>query len=127
MSVDYSIDCINARLQAVVETIDGGGGAGFMVLRAGATVLVAIQLATPCGTVSAGVLTFTGTLLDPAIGTGLADNCIFQDSNNTDVITGLTVGIPLSGSDVIISNGLNNTLITTNDTVEVTSATITGS
>ena len=127
MAVTYSLACINARLQGVVNTIDGGGSAGFLILRAGTTNLVSIQLATPCGTISGGVLTFSGTLLDTATATGLADNTIINDSTGTNVVTDLTVGIPFSAADVIVSNGLNSTLISSGQTVQVLSAQITGS
>lgn len=126
MAVDYSGDCINNRLQAVIDTIDGGGSNGFMVLRANTTDLVAIELARPCGTVSGQVLTFVGTLQDTATATSSADNCVVTDSTGAEVITGLTVGIPLSSAEVIISNGLNNTLITSGQVVQVLSAQITG-
>lgn len=126
MAIDYSLDCINNRLQAVIDTIDGSGS-GFIILRNGTTELVSIQLATPCGTVSGQVLTFDGTLQDTATATSSADNCIITDAVGATVVSGLTVGIPLSGADVIISNGLNNTLITSGDTVQVLSAQITGS
>lgn len=127
MAVDYSISAINARLQGVVDTIDNGGNANFLV-REDSTVLATIQLARPCGTVDSGVLTFSGTLLDDsADATGYANNCIIQDSTGANVITGLTIGIPLSGYDVTMSNGLNNTLITAGDVVSLLSAKITGS
>lgn len=127
MSIVYSHTAINARLQAVIDTIDAAGNANFIV-REGATDLSTIQLSNPCGTVNGGVLTFSGTLLDPAAAaTGTADNCIIQDASGNNVVTGLTIGIPFSGADVIISNGLNNTLVTAGDVVQLLSAQITGS
>lgn len=126
MSVDYNLAAINARLQGVVDTIDAFGSGNFIVL-AGVTVLSTIQLSIPCGTVNGGVLTLGGTLLDPAaVATGDADSCIIQDALGNSVVTGLSIGIPFSGSDVIISNGLNNTLIVAGDVVEL-SGQITGS
>lgn len=127
MAVDYSATAINARLQAVIDTIDAGGSNGFLLVREGSATLVSIQLARPCGTVSGGVLTFSGTLLDTATATGSADNCIINDSTGANVVTGLTVGIPFSSADAIISNGLNTTAITLGQTVQVLSAQITGS
>lgn len=127
MAVDYSATCINNRLQAVVDTIDGGGSNGFMILRYGVTNLVSIQLARPCGTVAGQVLTFDGTLQDTATATSSADNCIVTDSTGAVVISGLTVGIPFSGAEVIVSNGLNNTLVSSGQVVQVTSAQIEGS
>jgi hypothetical protein len=127
MSVVYSQAAINARLQAVANTIDSGGGNGFLVLLAGSTVISTIQLAKPCATVDGGVLTFSGTLLDlSASGTGNISTGVFQDSNHVVVVSGLSAGIPLSGQDIIVSNGLNSTLITAGQIVQVLSATITG-
>ena len=126
MAIEYSQTAINARLQAVVDTI-GASGNGFIALKAGASTLVAIQLANPCGTVSGGVLTFGGTMQDTATGTGTATVCNVTDALGVDVITGLTVGIPFSGAEVIISNGLNSTLISSGQIVQVLSAQIQGS
>jgi hypothetical protein len=42
------------------------------------------------------------------------------------MISGLTVGIPGSGADILLTNGLNNTLVTAGQTVAVVSAQITG-
>lgn len=125
MSVIYSQTAINARLQGVVSAI---GNNGLLKVRQGSTILSTIQLANPCGTVSGGVLTFSGTLVDPsAAATGNADNVIITDSLSDLMISGLTVNIPLSGADVIITNGLNSTVITIGQTVQVLAAQITGS
>jgi hypothetical protein len=129
-SVDYQLDAINARLQGTANTIDGGGGNGLLFLLAGPTVVSTISLARPCGTVNGGVLTFSGTLLDPAAAaTGAVDGAMIEDSTGATVITGLTVGVPGQDGppDIIISNGLNSTLIATGQTVQVLSAKITGS
>lgn len=122
----YSTDCINNRLQAVVDTIDAGPSNGFMVLQQSTTTIVSIQLAKPCGTVSGGVLTFVGTLLDTAIASGAPDNVIITDSAGAEVVSDLTVGIPFSGAQVIITNGLNSTQINSGQSVQVLSAQIEG-
>lgn len=128
MSVDYSPAAIDDRLLGVVAAIDAGGTNGSFQLLAGATVISTISLAVPCGTVSGGVLTFSGTLLDPsAANTGNVNAGVIRDSNGVTVISGLTAGAPLSGSDIIISNGLNSTLITAGQVVSLLSAQITGS
>lgn len=128
MAVNYSTTAINYRLNGVIDAVDGGGGNGSLIVRVGTTVLSTISLARPCGTVNGGVLTFVGTLLDPsAAATGTADNVIIQDSTGVLMVSGLTVGIPLASADVIISNGLNSTVITAGQTVQLLSAQITGS
>lgn len=127
MSINYSTFTINYRLEGVVDAC-GVGGNGSLVLTAGGTVVSTISLANPCGTVNGGVLTFDGTLVDPAASsTGDVDaGAIYNGAGNL-VASGLTVGVPLSGYDIIISNGLNSTLITAGQTVQVLSAQITGS
>ncbi len=128
MSVTYSTTAINDRLNGVVTAIDAGGTNGSLKLLAGATTISTISLARPCGTVNGGILTFSGTLLDPnAANTGNPTEGRIYDSNGSVVISGLTTGIPLSGADIVISNGLNSTLITAGQVVSLLSAQITGS
>lgn len=128
MSVVYSSTAIDFRLQGVVSAVDVGGTNGSLKLFDGATVISTISLSVPCGTVNGGVLTFSGTLVDTsAANTGSVDTGAIYDSNGDVVISGLTAGIPLSGADIIISNGLNSTLITAGQVVQVLSAQITGS
>ena len=128
MSVVYSSTAINDRLQGVVTAIGSGGGPGSLKLNAGAATVSTIALAFPCGTVSGGILTFTGTLLDPsAAATGIVDGATIVNSNGDTIVSGLSVGIPLSGADIVINNGLNTTLINAGQVVSVLSAQIIGS
>ena len=125
MSVIYSTACITARLNAVVATIGNGGS---LVLFSGSTPISTIPLLNPAGTVSGIVLTFSGTLTDPAAaGTGSITTAQVKDGLGNVVISGFTVGVPLSGADIIISNGLNSTLISAGQAVQLLSAQITGS
>ena len=128
MSVVYSSTAIDFRLLGVVSAIDAGGTNGSLKLLAGATIISTIQLGVPCGTVSGGVLTFSGTLIDTsAAATGSVTAGAIYDSNGDVVVSGLVAGIPASGADILINNGLNTTLITAGQVVQVLSATITGS
>lgn len=129
MTVNYSIAAINERLQGVIDAIDGGGGNAYLELLSGSTIVSTISLARPCGTIDGGILTFSGTLLDPAAAnTGEIDQGMIRNSAGALMISGLTVGIPLTtGVDIIVSNGLNTTLITAGQTVAVLAAQITGS
>jgi hypothetical protein len=127
MSVNYSQSAINARLQGVVSAIDSAGN-GYMRLYAGGTLVSSVQLANPCGTVSGGVLTFYGNILDPsAANTGSINSARIEAGDGSLEISGLTVGIPLSGADIILSNGLNTTLVTAGQVVDFLSGEITGS
>src|ERR1035437_8003053 len=101
MTVTYTIPTITDRLQGVVTAIDDGGGNGYLVLlnNSGAN-LSTISLSRPSGIANGGVLTFSGTLLDPAAAnTGFATEGRIYNSLGSLRVTGLTVGIPLSGDD----------------------------
>jgi hypothetical protein len=128
MSITYSTSAINDRLQGVVTAIGEGGSGGFMKLKAGGTTISTIALNNPCGTVNGGILTFIGQMVDPsAAATGIVDTVTIVDSNGDTVISGLTVGNPSSGREVLITNGLNSTLISAGQVVALLSAQITGS
>lgn len=127
MSVNYSPTAINDRLAGVVTAIGPSGN--LLIMSNSNTVLSTIQLASPVvGTVNGGVLTFGGQLLDTsAANTGLAFQAVVKDASGNTQISGLTVGIPLSGADIVLSNGLNSTLISSGQVVALLSAQITGS
>lgn len=128
MSVIYSLSAVNARLSAVVSTIDAGAGNGSIVLLAGSSIVSTIALVKPSGTVNGGILTFSGSLVDPsAAGTGTVTTAQVKDSNGSVIISGFTVGIPGATADIIISNGLNSDLISNGQTVQLLSAQIAGS
>lgn len=122
MAVTYSTATKTARMNAVITTIDGGAGAGKLVIRdSGNTTLVVLTLAVPSGTVSGATLTFD---FDPdisaaAVATGTANNAIITDAADVTCISGLTVGT--SGTDIII----DNTSITSGQTVVLTTGSIT--
>lgn len=119
MSVNYTVAVKNARLEAVVTQIGTGGK--LEIGTAGmATVLATFTLNSIAGTAASGVLTFSGfPKSDPADATGIAAAARIRKSDNTDIVTGLTVG--MSAADVI----LDNTNITTTQTVIIQSAAIT--
>lgn len=123
MAITYNTATKNARMQAVADNIDGGSGAG--VLEIGttgmATVLAQITLADPCGTVSGGVLTFSGFPRSDtsANATGVAAAAVIKDSSGTVVVSGITVGT--SGTAII----LDTTNIDAGEVVTLNSASIT--
>ncbi len=119
MAVVYNLAVRNARLQVVVAAI--GAGAHLQVLDAASLVLTNILLASPCGTVAAGVLTFTTPRIDGgAAAAGFAASGRIVDSANTVVVSGLTIG--LAATDLIISQ----IHINAGDVVTFVSGTITG-
>lgn len=119
----YSTLLKNARLDQINTFINAGAGAGKLEIGTTAmgTVLATIPLADPAAPAAAGgVLTLTMPQSDTsADATGTAAEARIRDSDDLDVITGLTVGT--SGTDVI----LDNLSIAITQTVTINSATIT--
>jgi hypothetical protein len=122
MSVSYPTSLKNTRMTAVRDAIDAGASAGKLEIGTTAmgTTLVTIPLADPSGSIASGVLTLSGTPLSAnAAATGTAAAARVRDSNNADVVTGLTVGT--SGTDIIV----DSTSVTSGQQVTITSGTIT--
>lgn len=127
MAVVYSSTAIDDRLAGVVTAI--GNGAKLIIQANGSTVST-IPLNTPVGTVGSQVLTFgvVGTLDPIAAGSTIAANSAFiQDSAGDTIVSGFTVGIPLSGAEVVISNGVNSTVISPGAAVQLLAGQIVGS
>lgn len=120
MAVTYTAAVKNARLAAVVTEI---GTAGKIEIgTAGmASILAVIDLGNPAGTVSGGILTFSGFPRSDtsADNSGVAAAARIRKGDNTDVVTGLTVGT--SAADII----LDSVNITAGQTVTLNSASIT--
>lgn len=119
MAVTYNAATKTARMTAVRDQIDAGSGPGKIKIgTAGmAATLVTFTLNDPCGTVSGSSLTFSGfPKTQAASGTAggqTAAAATITDSDDTVVVSGLTVG--LTGTDVIldalaIANSQNVTL-----------------
>lgn len=123
MAVTYSTAAKNARLTAVRDLIDAGTGPGVLQIGTSgmAVVLAEFTLSDPSGTISGGVLSFSGFPNSDASAnaTGTAAAARIRDSNLTDVVTGLTVGT--ASADII----LDNVSITAGQTVTLNSAAIT--
>lgn len=107
MPWNYSTAVKNNRLQQVVNAIDGGAGNGKIQIgtTSMALVLSTVTLLKPCGTISGGILTFSGTpITDPfATASGTAVAARVTDSTGTVVASGLTVGLTGSSADIIIN------------------------
>lgn len=103
--MQYATSVKTARMTAVRDVIDAGSAAGKLEIgTAGmASVLVTITLDDPSGTVAGAVLTLAGfPKTVSATGTGEVAAARIRDSDDNDIITGLTVGI--SGTDLVIDN-----------------------
>jgi hypothetical protein len=123
MAVVYSNTVKDLRMTQVINSIDGGAGAGYIEI--GTTgmvsVLATITLADPSGTTTNGVLTLSGFPRSDttADATGTAAEARIRDSNAVNIVTGLTVGT--SGANI----NLSSLAITAGDTVTLNSAVIT--
>jgi hypothetical protein len=121
MSVTYTTPVKNARLDAVATQI---GNAGKLEIGTSgmASVLATITLNSPAApAASGGVLTlFNSAKTATAAAGGTAAAARIRTSANVDIVTGLTVGSP-SGFDV----NLDSTSISSGQTVQINSATIT--
>jgi hypothetical protein len=119
MAVTYTTAVKNARLDAVAAQI-GSAGKLEIGTSAMATTLATFTLNSPAAAAAAsGVLTFSGfpkTVAASATGTAAAAR--IRKSDNTDCITGLTVGT--SAADII----LDSTSITSGQNVTLNSATV---
>jgi hypothetical protein len=123
MAAVYNTTLKNTRMTDVVTSI---GATGFLnIYTAGlATLLATIPLANPAGTVSAGVLTFSGTPLTEssanASGTAAAATIsTATGGTGTVIVSGITVGT--SAADIILSS----VAIVAGQPVTITSASIT--
>jgi hypothetical protein len=123
MAVTYASGVKTTRMQAVRDAIDAGSAAGKLEIGTAsmASVLATITLADPASTVSGNVLTLAGVPRSDtsADATGTAAEARIRDSDNNNVVTGLTVG--LSGTDIV----LDSLSITAGQTVTINSGTIT--
>lgn len=120
MAVIYTTALKNTRMTDVVTAIGANGKLEIGTAGMG-TVLATITLDATAGTVSAGVLTFSGFPKSDtsADASGTAAAARIRTSANADVVTGLTVGT--SGTDVV----LDSTSITAGQVVTINSVTIT--
>ena len=120
MPVIYPIPVLNNRLQQVVNAIDAGVSNGFLkLIQLGGAVVASFQLSRPCGTITGGVLTFSGlALVDPAAVGGQVSGGIVTDGSGNTVISGLAIN-----QEIFLTP---TTTINPGQTVSITSATITG-
>ena len=120
MSVIYPVSVLNNRLQQVVNAIDAAASNGFLkLIQSGGSVAATFQLSRPCGTITGGVLTFSGlSLIDPAAAGGQVSGGVATDGDGNTVISGLTIN-----TDIFLTP---TTIIAAGQTVAITAATITG-
>lgn len=119
MAVVYTTAVKNARLDAVTTQIGTSGKLEIGTTAMAATLATITLNSTAAAAASSGVLTFSGfPKTVAAAGTGTAAAARVRKSDNTDIITGLTVGT--SSADII----LDSTSITSGQNVTINSATL---
>lgn len=104
MAVNYNTTVKNSRMTVVRDAIDAGPSFGYLEIctAAYASVLATVTFAKPSGTVSTGVLSFSGLPISTTAGaTGTAAIARIKDSTGTVIADGLTVGT--SGTDITVS------------------------
>ncbi len=125
MSVVYNTTLKNTRMTDVVTAIGATGYLNLYTTGLG-TLLASIALANPAGTVTGGVLTFSGTPLTEASAnnSGTAAAATVSTAINgggTTVISGLTVVASPASGDIVLSS----TTIVAAQPVTITTAQIT--
>lgn len=91
-----------------LELLDAGGG-----------VLAAVTLNTPAGTSAGAVTTFSGFPKTTTASAGTVASARFRTAGAANYKTGVTVGIPGSGAQVIVDNGAGTLVMTAGQTVEI--------
>ena len=118
MAVTYTTAVKTSRMQAVLTALGASGKLEIGTAGMG-TILATIALGAG-GSVTSGVWTIiSGATNATASAGGTAAAARIRTSGNTDIVTGLTVG--LSASDI----NLDSLSITAGQTVTINSATIT--
>lgn len=120
MPAVYNTTLKNTRMTDVVTALGSGGKIKIYTAGLG-TLLAQISLANPAGTVTGGVLSFSGTPLteSSADASGTAAAATVTDSSGTVIISGLTVSS--TTGDIVLSS-VN---IVAGQPVTITSASIT--
>ena len=118
MAVTYSTAAKTARMEAINDLVPAGK---LKIYTSGDALLVTFTLTNPAGTTANGVWTldFDPDLSATASGTGTAAKAAITQSDDTEVITGLTVG---TGSEDVV---LDNASISSGQTVTLATGTIT--
>ena len=113
--MQYPTALKTSRMQAVLSYMNSG----FLDLMAGGTIVVSIPLDAVCGVVSNDTLTFSGFPKSAAASSTNTITTAQLRPVSGSVISGLTVGIPGSGAQVIIDNSLNTLVLTNTQNVTV--------
>ena len=112
-----------AACNAIDDSVDGGAGAGKLLILDGAVLLATLTFSDPAFGAAAttgddAVATANSITSDTSVIAGTADNYIVEDSNGDDLWTG---NVATSGADL----NLDDVVFCTGGTVAVSSLTVT--
>ena len=94
-------------------------GGSLQILDGAGAVLAGTPLGSPAGTSSGAVVTFSG-FPKTAVGVaGTAASARLRTAAGVNYQTGLSVGIPGSGAEVIVNNGVGTLVITNGQNVTI--------
>jgi len=94
-------------------------GGSLQLLDAGGAVLATITYGSPAATSAAAVVTYSGFPKTGTASAGTIASARERTAGGADYRTGLTVGIPGSGANVIVDNGAGTLVCTAGQVVTV--------
>ena len=112
----YQAAALTVFANASIAALNGGA---LQLLDIGSVVLATCPLDTPSSTVSGLVQTFAGSPKSATAAAGTVASARFRTSASADWKTGVSVGIPNSGAQVIVNNGLGTLALTAGQSVQV--------
>lgn len=97
----------------------GLNGGTLELLSSGGSVLASVTLGSPAGTSSGAVTTFSGFPKTATAAAGTVASARLRTAGAADYKTGIPVGIPGSGAQVIVDNGVGSLVLTAGQTVTI--------
>lgn len=94
-------------------------GGTIELLSSGGAVLGSAPFGSPAGTSSGAVTTFSGFPKSVVAAAGTVASARFRTSSGADYKTGITVGIPGSGAQVIVDNQVGTLVLIAGQTVSI--------
>ena len=110
----FQAAALAAFATASITALNGGT---LQLLDAGGVVLASYTLDTPSSTASAAVQTLAGFPKSATAVAGTVASARVRTSASADWKTGIATGLPGSGAQVIVTNGLNTLVLTSGQVV----------
>jgi hypothetical protein len=113
--VIYNDTVKEARLDVVIAAIDAGASFGYLEIGTAGfgTILATVVFEDPSATATADVLTIAGVPIEGvADNTGEAAEARIRDSDDNDIVTGLTVGVGTGNVQLLSTSIVQGQLVT---------------